>query len=353
MLNNRLLGILFLFGRIFSPLYSLVMRIRAALYARGLLASTRLSLPVISVGNLSMGGTGKTPMVIYLARLLSGQRRPGIVSRGYRGRSRQPVNLVSDGKNTLMSPIDAGDEPVLLAQSLPGVPVVTARQRVLGGDFLLRQGLADILILDDGFQHLALQRDLDLVLFSAQTRMQSAWVFPGGMLREPPSALARADCFVLTGAGPGDRAEADTLRGWLQGEYPRTPVFEGSYQPVGLYGQEGRGRVGLSALHSVPLFAFCGIAHPQSFRKTLPLNFLIKGWQTFADHHPFTEDDLAALVDQAVTLGAAALITTEKDFVKIKDIRLGLPIWVLAVELQMEHGFDRFVVTRVSGQGQS
>ena len=134
MVDKRLLPALFLLGRIFSPLYSLAMRLRARLYARGVLVATRLPLPVISVGNLSMGGTGKTPMVIYLARLLvAAGRRPAILSRGYGGRSRNPVNLVSDGKEVLLSPVEAGDEPVLLAHSLPGVPVVTARQRALGG----------------------------------------------------------------------------------------------------------------------------------------------------------------------------------------------------------------------------
>lgn len=352
MLNNRLREAFFVFGRLISPLYSLVMRLRAALYARGLLPSTRLSLPVISVGNLSMGGTGKTPMVIYLARLLAGQRRPGIVSRGYGGRSRQPVNLVSDGTHTLMAADQAGDEPLLLAQSLPGVAVVTARQRVLGGGFLLQQGLADILILDDGFQHLALQRDLDLVLFSAQLDVRSAWVFPGGMLREPVSALARADCFVLTGVEQDIQPEVEALRGWLRQHYPQTPLFAGSYLPVGLYCRE-RGWEEISILHGVPLLAFCGIAHPRSFRESLQRHFLIKGCREFADHHPFTQHDLDALVQQAIALGAAALITTEKDFVKIKDCRVGLPIWVLAVELRMEPGFDSFVLEQVGASGQS
>lgn len=347
--DNRLRALLFWLGRIFSPLYGLVMMIRAFLYARGLLASTKLPLPVISVGNLTMGGTGKTPMVIYVARLLATCRHPGIVSRGYRGRSRQPLNLVADGQRILMPPEEAGDEPVLLAQSLPGVPVVTARQRALGGSFLCQQGLADILIMDDGFQHLALQRDLDLVLFSAQTSMSSAWIFPGGMLREPPSALARADCFVLTGIEEGVRADADSLRQYLQENFPQTPLFEGRYASVAITCLE-QGRVGLSELRGAPLFAFCGIANPKSFHRTLLAEgLLVKGWRSFADHHPFSRDDLEAIAAQALAFGCAGLITTEKDFVKIKDLPVSLPVWVLAVELQMEPDFDRFVLERVGG----
>lgn len=343
MANRRLLTILFWFGRIFSPLYSLAMRLRALLYAWGILTSTRLSVPVISVGNLTMGGTGKTPMVIYLCRLLSGGWRPGIVSRGYGGTSRQPVTLVSDGVQIMRAPAEVGDEPVLLAQALPGVAVAISRRRADGGADLVRQGLADILVLDDGFQHLALQRDLNVVLFSALAPVQPMWVFPGGMLRESHAALSRADCFVLTGVEDGGGSEVVAFRAWLHRIAPRTPVYEGRYEAVGLSCQE-RGRVGLDALQGKPLFAFCGIANPQSFRQTLERHFSIKGWQSFADHHPFSRADIAGLVGQAAALGCAGLITTEKDFVKIKAMPIDLPIWVLAVELRMEPGFDRFVL---------
>jgi tetraacyldisaccharide 4'-kinase len=345
MINSRILPLLFLCGRIFSPFYSLIMRLRALLYARGVLLVTRVPLPVISVGNLTMGGTGKTPMVIYLARLLAGHLRPAVVSRGYGGRSHMPVNLVSDGGRVLLSAAEAGDEPVLLANSLPGVPVVTSRLRARGADAIVRQGLADLLILDDGFQHLALHRDLNLVLFSSQTSVQAEWVFPGGMLREPRSALNRADCFVLTGVG-GACANSSSLRIWLQRTYPATPVYEGRYEPLALHCQ-GREAVAVDHLAGVPLFAFCGLANPDSFRQTLERGFLIKGWQHFADHHPFTRADLAHLVESATRLGCIGLITTEKDFVKIKGVATGLPVWVLTVALRMEAGFDGFVLSRL------
>lgn len=346
MANRHFLAIFFLLGRVLAPLYSLAMRIRVVLYARGYLASTRLAVPVVSVGNLTMGGTGKTPMVIYLSRLLAGPWRPGIVSRGYGGKSSQPLNLVSDGTHIFCSPTEVGDEPVLLAQSLPGIPVVTSRRRAVGGAYLAGRGLADILILDDGFQHLALQRELDLVLFSAQAPIQSMRVFPGGWLREPQAALARADGFVLTGVEDGPCEEDLALRVWLHKNYPQTPVFAGRYEPVGLSCQE-RGRVAITALKGEALFAFCGIANPQSFHQTLVRSFLVKGWQAFADHHPFTQADLAALSKQAKALACTGLITTEKDFVKIKGMATSLPIWVLAVELRMEPGFDHFVLERV------
>lgn len=353
MVDKCLLPTLFFFGRIFSPLYSLAMRLRAMLYTGGVLASTRLPLPVISVGNLTMGGTGKTPMVIYLARLLAkAGLRPAILSRGYGGRSQNSVNLVSDGREVLLSPEEAGDEPVLLAQSLPGVPVVTARKRSLGGEFFVRQGGADILILDDGFQHLALRRDLDLVLFSASSPIESDWVFPGGTLREPGSALGRADCFILTGMELPAGTETLSLQPWLHHRYPRTPMFAGQCEPVSL-SCPGQGRVGvaLDTLASVPLFAFCGIANPDSFRQSLERDFEIKGWQQFADHHPFRREEIEGLARRAEASGCLGLITTEKDFVKIKAFRVEVPIWVLSVELRMEKGFDRFVLERLGQCG--
>lgn len=346
MVNSRFLSFLFIFGRIFSPLYSLAMRIRQTLYARGILTSIRLPVPVISVGNLTLGGTGKTPMVIYLSRLLAKHCRPGIVSRGYGGKSQQPINLVSDGKQIFLSAQEVGDEPMLLAQSLAGVAVVTCRKRANGGAYLAEHGLADLLILDDGFQHLALQRDLDLVLFSAQAPAQSMWVFPGGWLREPHSALLRANCFILTGVESEHEEQTVTFRSWLQENYPKTPIYEGRYEPVKLYCQE-QGEVEIKALQGTSLFAFCGIANPQSFRQTLERNFSIQGWQAFADHHPFTQADIEGLVAQALAQGCSGLITTEKDFVKMKDMTIPLPLWVLAVELRMGPGFDRFVLDRI------
>jgi len=347
MFDKWVVRLLLLCGRFFSPLYSAAMRIRGALYSTGIFATTRLPLPVVSVGNLTLGGTGKTPMVIYLARLLARHGvRVGIVSRGYGGQNRQPVALVSDGQRVLLAPAEAGDEPVLLARELPGVPVLISRARANGGRYLAQQGFAGTVILDDGFQHLALARDLDLVLFASGVPVWRDWVFPGGMLREPPSALRRADCCVITGACGRDAEDDVPLRRWLGRHCPGLPVFMGQYLPVALYDQAQR-RVALSELAGVPLFAFCGIANPQAFQRTLAGRFLIKGWEIFADHHPFSDADMEVLVRRAAAAGCAALITTEKDYVKVQSLRFSLPIWVLAVELRLEEGFDRFVLKKL------
>jgi len=197
--DNRLAGI-FKLGRPLSPLYSCLMANRSTFYRKGYFTQHRLEVPVISVGNLVMGGTGKTPLVQYIADLLvCHNRKPAVLSRGYKGTSQLPVNIVSNGKEILMNAVEAGDEPRLLADTLPGVAVLTGKKRFLTGRYAIDNLVIDTVILDDGFQHLAVQRDLDLVLFSVHKLLGNGRVLPGGELREPISSLHRADAFIITG----------------------------------------------------------------------------------------------------------------------------------------------------------
>jgi tetraacyldisaccharide 4'-kinase len=356
MLNNKLINILFIFGRLFSPFYSLAMRLRAKLYSTGIKSSTKLSIPVISVGNLSMGGTGKTPMVMYLSRLMSRHNlHPAIISRGYGGKSKKPVNIVSDGENILMSASQAGDEPVLLAKALK-VPVITGPKRVVTGQYVVTKKMADIVIMDDGYQHLALRRDLNIALFSGDELLGNGWVFPGGQLREPPSALKRADCFVITGVTVYNRDKVDIFCQKLRREYPEIPVFRGSYRAAGFINSAStplsdqaidQGERFDSAQRPVPALAFCGIAKPQSFFDLLQSqkDFKIKSQHSYADHHPYTENDLLRLSKEAAANGCEAMLTTEKDLVKIQEFHSPLPIWALRVELAMNPEFDDFIIT--------
>ncbi|MHB8151111.1 MAG: tetraacyldisaccharide 4'-kinase, partial [Desulfobulbia bacterium] len=169
--------------------------------------SQRLPVPVISIGNLTLGGTGKTPMVRYVTRLLLDRGvRPAIVSRGYGGKAAGRINIVADRTKTLLPPEMAGDEPFMLAEVLPGVPVLTGSQRARVARHAVEAFGANLIVMDDGFQHLALRRDLDLVLFSARTLLGNGRVFPGGELREPLSALGRAHAFVITGVDASNRS---------------------------------------------------------------------------------------------------------------------------------------------------
>lgn len=325
---------LFEIGRPLGPLYGGLMRLRAMAYRRGWLATTRLPVPVVSVGNLTMGGTGKTPMVIQVVRLLQAQgRRPAVVSRGYGGRASKPVNLVSDGAQILLEAAEAGDEPRLLAESLPGVVVVTGVRRVLAAQYAIARLGAEVIVLDDGFQHLALHRDLDLVLFKGPDFLGNGRVFPGGDLREPRTALARATAFVLVGGAAAREAlEIDEFRNYLESSFPGRAVISAAYRPGALL--PANALAVAQAGEGCTFMAFCGLARPDSFQETLAgLPGKVLGFRAFPDHHPYRAADLADLARQARQLGAGALVTTAKDLVKLRNLDCPLPLYVLQVEL--------------------
>lgn len=335
----------FFLGRPFSPLYGLLMRKRAAWYRSGVMESVELSVPVISVGNLTLGGTGKTPMAVHVARcLLANGYRPAIVSRGYGGKARQEINLVSDGKQCLLDVVQAGDEPLLMAESLPGVVVVTGVKRAVAAEFAIKEFEVDVIVMDDGFQHMALQRDLDLVLFKAPIFLGSGRVFPGGELREPVDALARAHGFVITGVDRQNRSAGDDFRKFLEEEFPGKPVFMAEYRFKSLLDRSGES-VGKEVLGQ-KLYGFCGLAEPGGFLRTISEQGVsLFGFSVFADHHPYTVEDLNNLVAAADNFGCDALLTSEKDMVKLRELPCRMPIYALSVELELPESFDTLLLS--------
>ncbi|NLZ18171.1 MAG: tetraacyldisaccharide 4'-kinase [Desulfobulbaceae bacterium] len=338
----------FMLGRPLAPLYSLAMLARAHGYRRGFFATHSLPVPVISVGNLLMGGTGKTPLVQYLARLLLKRgKKPAIISRGYGGKAKGPVNVVSDGDTLFLNAAQAGDEPRFLAESLPGVPVLTGIARHLPASEAVAMG-ADVLLLDDAFQHLAVQRDVNLVLFNADRLAGNSRVFPGGELREPVSALKRATAFVLTGVSANNRQRAELFAELLNRRFPDRPVYLAGYAADSalMLNQDGTcTTVPLDLLRrgqSDCLFAFCGIAGPDSFFHTLT-DLSLTPTATFAlqDHHTYNLKQMQFLCTRAQNSGAKALITTEKDLVKIGDLasHLLLPVYALRMRVEMDEEF--------------
>lgn len=329
-------------GRPFSPLYSTLMKVRTAAYRLGFFSSIKLDVPVISVGNLTMGGSGKTPMVMAIAGLLQKQgKKPAIISRGYGGKAKGDINLVSDRANLLLDASVAGDEPLLLAQSLPGVPVITGSKRKLTGPYAVKELGADLIIMDDGFQHLALQRDLDLLLFKAPGLLGDGRVFPGGYLREPISALARAHAFIITGVDEQSADQVEEFAGYLADVFPDRPVFKIGYNlglPVDMKGQEV---VGLSP--DAEYFAFCGLAEPENFRRSLEkAGYHLAGFLPFPDHHVYTAGDLEIL---GVKSGGRVLLTTEKDLVKLKNIAFDLPLYGVPIALTLPQEFEPFLLS--------
>ena len=313
-----------------------------------------MNVPVISVGNLLMGGTGKTPLVHYIADLLlHHNRKPAVLSRGYKGTSRSPINVVSNGKEILMNAAEAGDEPCLLAETLPGVPVLTGKKRFVTGRYAIDSLGIDTIILDDGFQHLAVTRDLDLVLFSAHKLLGNGRVLPGGELREPLSSLNRADGFIITGVNRELERGVDEFISFLKQEFPRQPVFTAHYQThekILRADQDKAEFLPLAELENEPLFGFCGIAQPISFRSTILKEKLkLLDLASYPDHYLYSRSAIISLVERAKNTGAKALITTAKDFVKLKEVYVpDFPLYVLSVKLQMGQEFDAYLINHLA-----
>lgn len=344
----------FALGRPFSPLYSMAMRIREFLYRRHLLASYAFSCPVLSVGNLTMGGSGKTPMVQYLARELKLRGfHPAIISRGYGGKAMGRCNIVSDGTSLLLPATEAGDEPRFLAETLQGVPVLTGIVRRFSAQQAIDMG-ADVLLLDDGFQHLQIRRDVNLALFNTDRLAGNSRVFPGGDLREPVVALQRATGFVMTGVREDNRDRAERFGSLLQSRFPDINVHYAGYSPAGVVMLAEDGRLVVSNFDpcgDTPWFGFAGIAHPESFQQSLAAyGVSLAGFHALDDHQRYTPELLRKLAHQAISAGACGLITTEKDLVKLAPCLedRSLPLFGLRMEVTMDSSLVEEIVAAIT-----
>jgi tetraacyldisaccharide 4'-kinase len=313
---------------------------RAWLYAHDVLRSRAVACPVVSLGNLTVGGTGKTPAVELAVRtLLELARRPAVVSRGY-GRRSRGVQVVADTSAIRLDAEDAGDEPFLLARRLPGVPVVVGANRHDAARLAVDRFDADTIVLDDGFQHRTLRKDLEIVMVRAANPWGNGRLLPLGPLREPLAALARADLVVLTGAtGPADLAStADAVRIHA----PTVPVLPAVYHPVECWMAGSMRWVQLGSLAGLRLLGFAGIGTPSAFEHTLRgLGIEVEALVAYPDHHWYTARDLAALAARATAPGVQGLVTTEKDWVRLRRLTPpGLPLYVVSVRLELPAGAD-------------
>jgi len=327
-----------------SILYSGIIRLRNLFYQTGFFKVRKLGCKVISVGNITVGGTGKTPMVIMLANLLKEKGyRPAILSRGYGGKKKRRVNVVSDGKNILMNPEKAGDEPALIAKSAGNIPVVTGKKRYLTGKFAIEHFGADVLILDDAFQHRSLFRDIDIVLLDEKKPFGNGYVIPRGELREPPNALGRADIIVKTGVrdqGSGI-SEQWTVGG---GQQAVAPVYRAYRSPKDLLKADTENVYPLDHLHGKKIFAFAGIARPDSFEKTIAsVGGEVVAFLSFPDHHAYTAGDLGRIRTAVSESSAQIILTTEKDGIKLIDFPDFLrDIYLLRIEMEISPSQKKF-----------
>ena len=343
---------------IYAPakLYELGVRARAAFYENGLFETRKLKAPVISVGNLTVGGAGKTPCVAFLARFLRDEGyEVAILSRGYKRESAGRVE-VSDGREILCGPNESGDEPFLLAKSCPGARVVVDRDRYAAGKWLEDHCRISVFILDDGYQHLGLARDLNLLLIDASEPPDQAKMIPFGRLREPITAMRRSDAVIVTRSDqPFDRrALENAIRKFVRAD---TPVFYGRHKLTDLIRLDGAGVTAPTDFARKRVAAMSGIARPDHFVADLErFGMEIALRRDFDDHHRYTREELSEIIERAREARAEAVITTEKDAANLPVGFAGSappPIFVARIEFACENeGALKDLALRVIRRGE-
>ena len=341
------------FLKMLSWLFGSLVQIRLLLYKHRIIRASTLGCQVISVGNVTVGGTGKTPIVETFARSLQQKgRKVAILSRGYKSRKtplwekilkkqeRLP-RVVSDGERLLLNSDLAGDEPYMLASNLPDVVVLVDKDRVKSGKYAIRKFGCDTLVLDDGFQYLKLQHRLDIVLVDATNPFGYKRVLPRGLLREPMRNLKRAGFIFITKCPPEGAPE---LKAKLRGLNPHAEISECRHSSKYLENLYTRERVELRFLEGQKVAAVSGIAVPHSFENGLrKLGAEIVFHAQYADHHRYTQQEIIETINQAVEAGAELIITTEKDAVRFPLLdRCDLPVLFLRVEIEMLSGAEAF-----------
>jgi len=333
---------------IISWIYGLVVWIRGLCYRHGLFKTRQLPCRVLSVGNITLGGTGKTPLVAALAKELSRRgMKVGILSRGYKGSKEKTGGVLSDGKRIYLTPSEGGDEPFMLATMVSGVPVLVGKKRYEIGLHAHERFGVDVLILDDGFQHRRIKRDVDIVLVDARRGFGNGHLFPRGPLREPLPCLRRASLLILTKAEPSQ--PLDELQGVLRSHAPTIPLYHSRYKPRALVEGVSGKEVPLQFLQGKKVLAFAGIVDPEYFV------YLLKGLGAevvqeihFPDHYSYTPKDVMMMREYRDTVDL--FITTEKDYVKLQAFPLdGLPLFILTIEQEvMEKAFYQSVLSSLS-----
>jgi tetraacyldisaccharide 4'-kinase len=345
-----------------SWLFSGIAQSRLWLYRKRIFHDQPLGCLVVVVGNLTVGGTGKTPVVEKFARALRDRgRRVAILSRGYRSKSQPlwkkiwyrfthtaepPPRIVSDGKTVLLDSEQAGDEPYMLAKNLPGVIVLVDKNRVKAGEFAIKEFGCDTLVLDDGFQYLPLKGSLNLLLVDKTNPFGNGHLLPRGILREPIKHLRRASYVFLTKSNGQRDPELENL---IVRHNPAADIIECAHRPqylrrFGVADGAPGAREALAFLKGRRVFAFSGIATPESFEKFLrDYGALLVGRERFLDHYRFDQDDIAGLFELAQRERAECLVTTEKDAVRIAaDLKCPLPLYHLRLEIEILRGAADF-----------
>lgn len=330
--------------------YGMGVQLRAHAYRRGWLKSRQLSRPVVSVGNLSVGGSGKTPLVAWIvAALLRHGYKPAILTRGYGRRRGADVIVLGPRAGRTASSRDVGDEPALLAQMAPQVPILICADRYRAGRLAEERFGVDVHVLDDGFQHFALHRDLDLVAVDVTQRLSDGALLPAGRLREPCSALKRSDLILLTRA---EIQDAGPVEDQIRLINPRAKIFRSSTALQGLVEVANHRLAAPEVYAGQPMCAFCGIGNPRAFFTDLGRwGFTVGAQVAFRDHHVYGVTDVERLQAVARNSGATALLTTEKDLMNLpRDRKFELPVLACAIQLEISGAaaFEEGLLSKLS-----
>ncbi len=351
-----------------SYLFEGIVRLRWYLYSNRIYRNRPLGCLVVVVGNITVGGTGKTPVVEKFARSLHDQgRKVAILSRGYKSEkeplykkwwrrlthvSDPPPKIVSDGEQVLLGPREAGDEPFMLARNLPGVHVLVDKNRVKAGAYAIRRYGCDTLILDDGLQYLPLKGSMNLVLVDKTNPFGNRRLLPRGILREPVSHLKRASYVFFT---KSDGSASEELEALVHRHNPEVEIIECAHKPSHLQSLDLEQKLPLDTLKDARVGAFSGIAVPEGFESFLrQQGAFLRYNRRFLDHHWFSEDELREVARQAKEIGVDFLVTTEKDAVRISsEIDFGVPLYFLRLEIDLLRGAKDFeeAVARVCFPG--
>lgn len=341
--------------RLMSFVYGLGVMVKLGLYKTGILKQHKLGCRVISLGNITVGGTGKTPTAQRLAAIIRDMGyRVVILNRGYRSGWRGQVGLVSDGRKIYMSVNEAGDEAYLLAKNLPGVAVVIGKNRTVTGDYAVENLRAEVIILDDGYQHWQLARDLDIVLIDTINVFGNNFLLPRGTLREPLANLGRANAFLLTKVDQSTDDARDVIRETLSRYNDKALVVESIHNPrcfieiEDWYKGVRPETISLEAIRGQGVLAFSAIGNPTSFEQTI-MDIGAGSVESvrFPDHHDYTMAEMQAVMQKAVDKEVYALVTTEKDAVKIPSEFIHserpLPVYVLGIEVRFVDGYEELM----------
>ncbi len=337
----------------FSRLFELIVQARLFLYDVGIMPRFHLGCQIISVGNITVGGTGKTPVVEILARELNAAgRKVAILSRGYRKKEKpwwqrlflgdqiSPPRVVSDGKRVLLDSELGGDEPYMLARNLPGVVVLVDKDRVKSGRYAIKHFGCDMLLLDDGFQYQRLKHRHELLLVDYTNPFSNGYLLPRGILREPVKNLRRAN-FVFITKSNGDTTE---LRRRLHALNPGAEITETRHRPCYFKNAETGERLELGWIAGKQVVALSGIAAPFGFEKSLrDMGARVMLCERFVDHHRYRQQEIIEIINQATERGLDAIITTEKDAVRLPRMEAPqIPIYYLRMEIEILEGYDNF-----------